>query len=120
MICATNNYFRSSCQTSVDGFRFCAPSTSSSRVGCAETGAEALKAIQRFKSGVAIIGSEISDPDAREIAAIVLANFPHTALCFLANDVDQSARFGTQQMRAERGGRVKVVINERSLERLSE
>src|ERR1700746_588814 len=59
-------------------------------VGFAETGAEAVPAIQRFKPNVASIGSQISDPNAREIAAIVRANFPHTALCFLANDADQN------------------------------
>jgi two-component system nitrate/nitrite response regulator NarL len=89
-------------------------------VGSAETGAEALKAIQRFKSHVAIIGSSICNPNAREIAAIVRANFPHTALCLLANDTDQHAFFGTEQSRAGLGGAPKVVINERSPERLSE
>src|SRR4029077_12341230 len=89
-------------------------------VGFAETGAEALKAIQRFKPDVAIIGSRISDPNAREIAAIVQANFPHTALCLLTNEADQNALFGTEQRRAEPRGRVKIVIKERSPDRLSE
>jgi len=89
-------------------------------VGFAKSGAEALAAIQRFKPNVAIIGSRISDPNAREIAAIVQANFPHTALCLLANEADQFALFGTEQRRAELRGRVKIVIKERSPDRLSE
>jgi two-component system, NarL family, nitrate/nitrite response regulator NarL len=89
-------------------------------VGFAKSGAEALKAIQRFEPDVAIIGSRISDPNAREIAAIVQTNFPHTALCLLANEADQNALFGTEQRRAELRGRVKIVIKERSPDRLSE
>jgi len=89
-------------------------------VGFAKSGAEALAAIQRFKPNVAIIGSRISDPNAREIAAIVRASFPHTALCVLANAADQNALFFSEQRSVELGGRAKIVINERSPERLSE
>ena len=87
-------------------------------VGFAKTGAETLKAIQRFKPDVAIIDIRISDPNAVEIASLVRAEFPHTKLCFLSNDADlESAMPGAKQDKA--GGGI-VVINERLPERLCE
>jgi len=90
-------------------------------IGIAETGAQVLKAIQRFKPDVAIIGSRISDPDTREIASVVGANFPRVALCLLAHDADlKQAPSATRQRGAEQHGRVMTVIHERSPEHLCE